>query len=292
MAAELLGLAFETGMLASRIARIQASSGANSLKINGIDETSRANGSRYGGIRAYWEGEADQFTATRPKFRQIELRLKKLTGICYATDELLEDSGALESIVREGFASEFGFVIDDAIVNGDGVGKPLGYMNAAALVSVAKETGQTAATVVAGNVLKMFGRMPPSLRRDGVWLVNMDVEQQLPQMTIGDMPVYLPPGGITNAPFGTLLGRPVLPIEQCQTLGTKGDIAFFAPSQYQWYDKGGVQQASSIHVRFDYNETAFRFTYRADGQPRWHSALTPFKGTATLSPFIVLDTRA
>jgi hypothetical protein len=40
----------------------------------------------------------------------------------------------------------------------------------------------------------------------------------------GGVPVYLPPGGLSHAPFGTLMGRPVMPLEFCETLGTEGDI--------------------------------------------------------------------
>ena len=54
--------------------------------------------------------------------------------------------------------------------------------------------------------------------------------------------------------------------------------------------KGGMQAASSIHVQFVTDETAFRFVLRLDGQPLWHSALTPYKGSDTLSPFVTVAT--
>ena len=103
----------------------------------------------------------------------------------------------------------------------------------------------------------------------------------------------MPPGGLSSQPYGTLFGRPVIPIEQCQTLGDKGDIILADMSQYILADKGGVQSASSIHVRFVNDESVFRFVYRVAGQPIWHSALTPFTGAAnTLSPFVTLNARA
>ena len=129
-----------------------------------------------------------------------------------------------------------------------------------------------------------------------IWLINQDVEPQLNQMSLqigtGGVPVYLPPGGLSETPFARLLGRPVIPVEYCATLGTVGDILLVNLAEYLMIDKGGLQQATSMHLRFDYSETAFRFTYRADGSPTWHSALTPFKGTQTRSPFISLATRA
>lgn len=118
---DLLQEVFQTGMLASRCKRIPISGNSNGIKINGVDETSRAS-TRYGGILGYWVDEAGEKTASKPKFRKIELSLKKLIGLCYATDELLADASALESFIRQAFIGEFGFLLDDALINGSGAG--------------------------------------------------------------------------------------------------------------------------------------------------------------------------
>jgi len=296
-ATELLKRAYETGQVASRCRRIGISGNANSLKINGIDETSRADGSRWGGVRAYWTAEAGDKSNATPSFRQIELSLTKLTGLAYATDELLQDAGALESVLMTAFSEEFGFKLDDAIINGDGSGKPLGILASSALVSVAKEAGQPADTIQPENLIKIWSRCWARSRINSVWFINQDIEPQLFTLGIavgtGGGTVYMPPGGLSSQPYGTLFGRPVIPIEQCQTLGDKGDIILADMSQYILADKGGVQSASSIHVRFVNDESVFRFVYRVAGQPIWHSALTPFTGAAnTLSPFVTLNARA
>jgi hypothetical protein len=44
-----------------------------------------------------------------------------------------------------------------------------------------------------------------------------------------------------------------------------------------------------MHLRFDYDETVFKFTLRMDAQPLWDVPLTPFKGTNTQSPFVALS---
>lgn len=282
---------------ASGAARIPISAGSNSVKIKALAETSRAAGSRWGGVRAYWKEEGGQMNASDPSWREITLSLKKLTGMAYATDELLQDAAALEATLSNAFEQEFAFAIQDAIVNGTGAGQPLGILNSGCLVSVSKETGQAAATLVAENVQKMYARMWPRSVPNSMWWINQECWPQLFNLAMpvgtGGVPLFQPAGGMSQAPFGTLLGRPIVPIEQCQALGTKGDIYFVDMSQYIFCDKGGIQAASSIHVKFDYNETAFRFTYRCDGQPGWNSALTPYKGTSsTQSPFISLNTRA
>ncbi len=295
-AKELLQKTYETGILASKCRKIPISATSNALSANGIDESSRANGSRWGGIQSFWENEADALTGKKPKFNKVELKLKKLTGLCYATDELLSDATALEAIIGQAFAEEFGFKMDDAIMNGLGAGQPLGFMESGALVTVAKEAAQAAGSVVTQNVLKMWSRCWGRSRQNAVWLINQDVEPQLSQMSIavgtGGIAVYMPAGGVSGAPYSTLFGRPVIAVEQANTVGALGDISLVDLSQYLLIDKGGINAASSIHVRFLYDESVFRFIYRVDGQPIWKTTLTPFKGSNTLSPFVTLAARA
>lgn len=287
---ELLKRTYETGILASKVKKIPISTNANGMKINAIDEDSRANGSRWGGVQTYWEGEADEITASKPKFRQMELSLKKLTGLCYATDELLQDAAALEAVIRQAFAEEFGFKIDDAILSGSGEGEPLGILNSGAIVTVAKEASQTDIITVE-NLIKMWNRLWSRSRANAVWYINQELEPYLYTLKIGDKPVYIPAGGLSEKPYGTLFGRPVVPIEQCSAAGEVGDIILADIGQYLLIDKGGVKSASSIHVRFLYDENVFRFIYRIDGKPIWTKPLTPYKGSATVSPFVTLAKR-
>lgn len=288
---ELLKRTYETGILASKVKKIPISTNANGMKINAIDEDSRANGSRWGGVQTYWEGEADEITASKPKFRQMELSLKKLTGLCYATDELLQDAAALEAVIRQAFAEEFGFKIDDAILSGSGEGEPLGILNSGAIVTVAKEASQTDIITVE-NLIKMWNRLWSRSRANAVWYINQELEPYLYTLKIGDKPVYIPAGGLSEKPYGTLFGRPVVPIEQCSAAGEVGDIILADIGQYLLIDKGGVKSASSIHVRFLYDENVFRFIYRVDGKPIWTKPLTPYKGSATVSPFVTLAKRS
>lgn len=280
--------------LLSRVSTIPMTS--NKLSVPAISETSRANGSRFGGVQAYWDGEAETVTATKPKFMTVDLMPSALTAMVRVTDELLQDAPALEQFIDAIVAQELAFKIGDAIVNGDGVKKPLGFLNAPCKVAVAKEVGQAAATVYAENVVNMWSRLYAPSRSNAVWLVNQQVEPQLQLMTIGvagsQLAVYLPPGGLNASPYGSLMGRPVVPVEFCSALGTEGDIILVDPSQYLMGTIGGVQSATSMHLYFDSRETAFRFVMRADGKPWWLSALTPFKGSATLSPIVTLATRA
>lgn len=292
----LLSRTYEVGELLRRVDMVGISANSNGMTFNAEDETSRADGSRRGGIRAYWAAEASEKEASRPKFRQMALKLNKVIALCYATDELLADAAALGSWISTAFPEELSFVIEDAIYNGTGAGMPQGILGSGSLVSVAIESGQAATTIVAENVIKMWSRMWSRSRRNAVWLINQDVEPQLytlniPHGTAGQL-VYMPPGGLSATPYGTIFARPVLSIEYAPTLGQVGDIMLADLSQYQMINKGGIEAASSIHVRFIYDETCFRFVYRIDGQSKWDSTLTPKSGSSnTLSPFVALAVR-
>lgn len=289
---------YADGQVLNRVNWIDVGPNANGIVINGVDETSRADGSRWGGLTSYWVAEGASITASQPTFRQMELRLHKVAALCYATDELLADSTALESWLMRTAPMELRFKVEDAIINGNGVGKPKGIINDAAIyVSIAAETGQDATTLIYENVLKMWAQCWSPSRGNAVWFINQDVEPQLNAMSLavgtGGVPVYLPAGGASGQPYGTLFGRPVVPIEYCPTLGTLGDIILADMTQYQGIRKGGVQSASSIHVNFTAAETVFRFIYRVDGQSLWHSYLTPKSGSTNyLGPFLVVATRS
>lgn len=251
-----------------------------------------------GGIRGYWGPvEGGQYTKSKPGLGMLELNLNKLTGLCYATEELLEDTGLLGVILQKGFEDEFQFLIQDAIMSGSGAGMPLGIFNSGGIVSVAKETGQAADTIVAENIFKAWSRLLPSSQKNSVWLVNNDCLPQLFTMSIavgtGGAPIYLPSNGAADAPFGTLLGRPLLAIEQAKTIGDSGDISLcdFTNGYIIAEKSSGMRADISVHYRFINGEAVYRFQMRLDGQPVLSSPITPANGSNTLAHFVKLDAR-
>ena len=264
------------------------------------EETSRATGSRKGGVRGYHLEEASTFTASKPTYGTLTIRPSKIGIFMGSTDELLEDAAAggiaLDFLMTRNAGEEFNFMIGDDIINGNGVGKCQGLLNSPALISVSKETGQAAATIVSENIFKMWQRMYAPSRMNSLWLYNQDIEHQLFSMTLsvgtGGVVTYMPPGGLANSPFATLMGRPMMATEFNPTLGTVGDLMLVDMSQFNVCTRGGVKSATSMHFYFDTERTAFRFSFRIGGKHWWKSALTPFKGTTTQSPVIALATRS
>lgn len=270
-----------------------------SLSFNANAETSRVAGQLYGGVVAYWIAEADQFTKSKPKFRQIKVEPQELVALTYATEKLLANAGpSLVQWIGKAAGGAINHLINQALIEGNGAGQPLGLLNAPCVVSVAKETNQAAATIVQENISKMWARLHPLARQTAVWLHNVDIEPQLDFLNtvVKNQAGTENVGGYQNkvwdAERRTLKGRPLVPAEFCATLGTVGDLILVDPKSYVVGTRGALDSQMSMHVRFEYAETAFRFKFAVDGQPWLGSAITPAKGSNTLSTIITLATRA
>jgi len=257
-----------------------------------------------GGVQVYWDGEAASITASKGVFETSNIRLAKLTALVPVSDELLDDAPGLESWLRAKAPAKMAAKINTAFVRGTGVGMPLGILAAPSLISVAKETSQPADTVWMKNIEKMFARMYAPWRRNAIWLINQDIEPSLAGMAFqatgassdlpgtSAVPAYLPPGGLSNSPYGTLKGRPVVPLEACSAIGDQGDIILVDMNQYWAIIKsGGVKADTSIHLYFDQALTTFRFIFRLNGMPAWSSAIARENGSNTLSWAVTLDAR-
>lgn len=248
------------------------------------------------GVRAYWQNEGTAGTPTKPKLGVASLRLNKLMALVPLTTELEQDQRALGSYLPEKVADSIRWKANEAIMYGSGAGQPLGANNSGARIVVAKESGQSAGTVVAANLAKMVSRLPPGSYARAVWQINNDVLPALFTMTLGNYPIYLPFGGgqgaVASSPYGLLLGRPVVPTQHAPSVGAEGDIQLMDFKYYRSITKaGGIQTATSIHLYFDADATAFRATFRMDGASKLKAAITPAKGSNTLSPFVALGAR-
>lgn len=289
----ILQRSYSQGQILGRVQRQPIGAGFNGITLPAVDETSRANGSRFGGIASGWLGQANTPTSGKPKFRQMDLKLKKVAALVYATDELLVDAVGFESFVSRILPLELTFRAEDSIVNGVGGYQPLGLLNSGAVISIARNT---TSRVLYDDVRGMWNRMYAPSRSNAVWLIDQSVESELEQMTypIGTAgvlaPCYRPAGYSQGQLDATLYGRPVIVTEYGANMGTVGDILLVDLSEYVLIDKGSVEQAVSLHVQFLTDEAVYRFIYRVDGQLTWNSALTPKSAGSTLSCALSLAT--
>ena len=269
----------------------------NSVTVKGLSDHDRSGTTyRYGGIVVYYVGESDEITLSHLKFREVTLKLNKMAAMASVTEEEMSDVSNFGSRLTTKMGSAIADTLTRDLMFGNGVKKPLGAFNSNCCVSAAIETNQTADTIVFENVVKMMQRLYPEGYGKATWFCNQEGLIELATMYIsagsGGVPAWLPAGGISGLPYQTLMGRPLYLTDKCKALGDVGDFCLADFSQQLLAMKGGPQTAMSVHVRFIYDESLFRATFRVDGQPGWDRALTPENGTDTLSPFVKLAERA
>lgn len=292
--AELLQLSLESSVVRPR-ARIVPMETSRVLYPY-IDDTSHA-ANVFGGVQGYWTPESGQMTDVAATFGRLALEAWKLTAFANVPNELIADSAvSFEAFIRSTFPQALAYFADVAFLSGNGAGQPLGILTPGngARVSVAKEVGQVADTIVWENIVKMYSRMLPQSLGSAVWVVSPDVFPELATMALsvgtGGGPVWLNSG--VGGPPATILGRPVVISEKVENLGDQGDINFIDFNYYLVGDRQAMTVSSSEHFRFQNGETSFKFVERLDGRPWLQSALTPRNGGPTLSPFVTLDERA
>lgn len=291
IAGAMMESAATSGEILSRVDSYQVSDGSNSVKWVDIAETDVSE-SVFGGVRVYWASEAATVAASQPKLREQELKLEKLMGFAYSTYELDADSSFVNGVYTRAFELAIRRSLEAAIVSGDGVGKPIGFINGGSYIAIPKETGQVAATVKWENISKMYHRVMDKSK--AIWLVHPDAHEQLDFLEFpvgtGGVPVYLP--ATQTGSVDTMRAKAVVDSDQCSALGTVGDFNFVDLSQYMLAYKGGVDAETSIHVQFLTAENCFRFIFRANGMPKKNTSLTIKNSTKKRSPFIGLATRA
>ena len=296
---QVLMLALEESVVRSRARTIPM----ESLRVPypTVDDPSHSS-SVYGGVVGYWTEEAAALAASQPAFGRIVLEAKKLTGYTEMPNELLSDSiAALDQFFEEMFPSALAWFEDIAFLTGDGVGQPLGILNAGATCAV-RVPCQTLHTVTLTDIVNMYIRMLPQSLNKAVWICSPDVIAQLLQLVLisGTTPVapplWLNQMSIAGEPVYTLLGRPLIVTEKAPTslagnTTQPGALTLVDFGYYLIGDRQTMQVSTSEDYKFANDLTAFRVIERLDGRPWLRSALTQANGsTNTLSPIVKLDT--
>lgn len=256
-----------------------------------LDSTSNVN-SVHGGITAYWVEEGQSLPESDPTFGRVVLQARKLVARADVPNELFQDSIiSLEAFISDVFPDALAWFEDTAFITGDGVGKPLGWLNADAMVEQTLESTQTADTIAWQNILKMYARMLPSSLGRAIWVANIDTFPELAQMALsvgtGGSAIWLN-NGVVGPPM-TILGRPVYFTEKVPSITARGCISFIDPGYYLIGDRQTMRAETSAHYRFGNDITTMRFIQRLDGQPWIAEAITPQNGQFDLSPFVTLN---
>lgn len=273
---------------ARQIRMMSATKMVSMLRQTATPSTADGGSAFFGGLVFYWNPEhADLSTdKTSPNWEMVELIARKLTGITVSSNELIEDAPSLESELVQLFGEGLAHAKDFFYLRGNGVGRPLGVLNAPAAYSLTRAASGN--NVEMADVSGMLARLLPGSVSRAIWVCHPLNIADIIQLKIGDTPVFQPNAAGPIA--GTLLGRPIAFSEYSSAPGTKGDLMLCDFQAYAVGIRRGITIASSGDARFDNDQTTWRITYRGDGQPLFDSTVKLADGADTeVSPFVVLN---
>jgi HK97 family phage major capsid protein len=252
---------------------------SESLKVPGWDSSTHTS-SLFGGLTGSWIAELAASNEVYAKMRQIQLTAKKLACYTAASNELVADGVDYERQIQEALIKTLSWYLDYAFIQGTGAGQPLGVLNDPALITVSKETGQDASTIVFENAVKMYARLAPQCMEKAVWIASQTAVPQLLTMSlaVGTGGAPLQPAVLQDNGKFSLLGKEVIFTEKCPALGSLGQLMLCDFSQYCIGLRREVSLDKSIHVGWTTDEASYRAILRADGQGMWDSAITPKAG--------------
>ena len=283
----LLKASLENAIVRPRASRMTL--GTQILQLPYLRDDDHSSGTVFGGIHIYYDDELAAGSSSRPKLGRIELKLKKITAMGYASEEWIKWSPvSLGTWLIPRFGDAIGWKEDLSFLTGPGGAQPLGIANAPCAVSISGESGQDADTFVLENTTGMFSRLKPMKESSVVWMMNRTVFPQLPKLNVevgsGGAAVFTT--NIGDKPGQRIWGYPIVYTEKLPILGDAGSVILTDISDYLIADdQTGPEIAQSIHMKFEYGQTAFRIHKYIDGQNATAKALTPYKGS-DLSPVV------
>ncbi len=243
----------------------------------------------FGGVIANWTSEAQTRTETEPQFKMMELKAQELSGYSVSSNILLQDAAfGLEKFLMTLFGAAVAWYEEYAFLQGNGVGKPLGILNASARINV---TRNTASHFYFPDVAGMLSKLLPASYNRSRWYISPTVVSDLLQLKDGaNRAIFISiDQGAVLKPIWKLLNLPVTITEKLPALGTVGDVCLVDPSLYVIGDRMMLEIAASEHVNFLKNQMTWRFVQRVDGRPWLDNPITLQDGSSQVSPFVVLN---
>lgn len=231
-------------------------------------------------------GEA--LTETEPGFSMLEWRLHKIGGFTEVDNELIEDSPfAIEALLSGLFSVAVGAKNERNILRGNGVGEPLGILNAPAAIGVTPATDNsfTWPDVAAFQSRFMGAGGSP------IWLIHPGVWPDILTMEIGSAGAAAWTANMQAAAGNNINGYTILQSEHLPQDDNAGCVLFADLSAYLFFEKRGLTIAYSEHAAFTSEKGTWRFSTRNDGKPWLKNAVTLAdpQGSYTMSPFIYLN---
>lgn len=278
--AEILSYAIEESIIRPRATVINMTRDKVAWPV--LDQSS----SNLAGVSISWGDESTAFSSTSPTFKKIQLNANKMLGYSLVPNEILDDSVVnLANFLVGWFGKAMAYEEDYRFLRGTGAGQPLGIITDPNVPTVDRTT---ASYIKGTDIDAMWEKLPAWAEQNAAWITTKEGMKHLMRIrsgvynatttsideTKGDL-LFLR-SYVEGVP-STMLGRPVLITDKLPAVGTQGDLILADLSQYYIGDRQGFAVDVSPHVRFNYDELAFRFKKRVDGQVAIQNAFVVLK---------------
>lgn len=196
------------------------------------------------GGTAYWVAEAATISTTAVTFASKDLVPEKLASIIPGiTVEFLQDAAinpSAQALLESQLATKAALVENLAFVSGDGTDKPWGFRSSAVTPTSVTQAG---IALSYGDLVALLFKLPTAYRNQGTFVLNSVALAKLIGMEDEQgRPLFIP--SITEAAGGTLLGRPVVIVDEIPsnvgTGGNKTEIWYGVFSDYVIGDRLGT----------------------------------------------------
>lgn len=247
-----------------------------------LDQSSNQN--MYGGVTILPTAEGATLGATDFKVKEVSLVPNEQGAYINVTNKLLRNWTGAGSVITSLLRKALVAYEDTKYYNGNGVGVPLGILNAACRVDYSRATASTIATA---DVRGMYARL--KFGGSPIWIASQTTLPQLMALAdAGNNPLWH--DSLIGKQPGTLLGIPLMLNDRSVALGTAGDLVLADLSYYLIKEGLGITIGTSEHFLYTSNRTIFRALFSIDGKP-WLDAPIPLEGstTNTVSPIVVLN---
>lgn len=215
---------------------------------------------------AAWIDEGEALTFGDAKFDQINLDAHKLHVAVKVTEELLYDNVFnLETYIINKFAKALANAEEDAFLNGDGVGKPLGIFATTGGGEVGVTTS-SATTISADEVINLIYSLKRPYRKNAAFITNDQTLAILRKLKDGNGAYIWQPSYQVGEP-DSLLGYPVYTSAYVPTVAAGNPVIAFG--DYSYYNIGdrGARSFAELKELFAGNGmVGFVAKERVDGR--------------------------
>lgn len=235
------------------------------------------------GFVSQWLSELGTATVQTPELRGLKLKANKLGLYTAMSREIAQDGLDFPRQCENALTKALGWSLDDAFLNGNGIGQPVGVLNAACKIVVDPESAQVNNTIIRQNLVKMFARLTPGSFPNAIWLAN--------QTCLVSLLMLKDDAGNPLWEFGKpLFGLPVIITEKLPAVGNQGDIALCDLGAYTIGMRQEIAIDTSNAPGWTKDQIDLRGIIRVTGTPIFSKPITQKNGD-TVSPFVLLGDR-